>query len=501
MSSSKFDPEDFHGDLVDDVTHGKQWEAINDHLREMSWTNVATPLSTSPGNPGGHAPPPCLQRIHTTHNPQYRRSEGDLQGKTLNAKQAIQPPQSAPILPEDYEPKWANPTPVLYSAPGGSKITPVPPKIQKSPVNKILVNGQQPLASHAMGIGSSPTGYMNLGDLPIDNLPPMPSNFFPDHVTSQRGSTSGHSSGSSSPMVVRQVSSPTLANFPSTHAPLVYNLPNEISKGPPVIQHSMSAYSLRPMPGPSKPSEINVYGSPSPRRRSMPTKQEEMYGPKSNVTRRAISQQATSQHLGSIPPFTTQDIFVGTALSENVEELDGETGKNDDKEYTIALLQHQEDRMNRLQTELEAKKRELSSLMSEMQDLEAKMMDRSARSSSTLQLDVGRLREINRQLEIDCNCMHKEVELFFRDGDNTRDNFYSRYNHRASVKPTGKRKPVGPKNPEYTDLPPPPVPPPQETDDEPKWRCTYCTFDNHAALNKCEMCEYSRDVQSSRVRL
>ena len=99
------------GPSVEELNTKKQWEAINDHLREMHvWTEgISSPLSTSPAGRSANINSPVVTRSHINqHNPLYRRSEGDIQQAALNVKKTSNPPQSAPVLPEGYELKWEN---------------------------------------------------------------------------------------------------------------------------------------------------------------------------------------------------------------------------------------------------------------------------------------------------------------------------------------------------------------------------------------------------------
>ena len=96
---------------LDDLNSKEQWEAINDHLKQMHlWTeSIPSPLSTSPANKN------IVTRSHNNqHNPLYRRSEGDIKSPTFELQKPIKPPQSAPVLLEDYELNWQNQDPNYY---------------------------------------------------------------------------------------------------------------------------------------------------------------------------------------------------------------------------------------------------------------------------------------------------------------------------------------------------------------------------------------------------
>uniref|UniRef100_H2YQZ3 Uncharacterized protein n=1 Tax=Ciona savignyi TaxID=51511 RepID=H2YQZ3_CIOSA len=191
--------------------------------------------------------------------------------------------------------------------------------------------------------------------------------------------------------------------------------------------------------------------SPNLRRKSAPTPDSSTLI--SNLTRRTLSQMPNPvTPVNGLPSsMYTSSAFMPTILNEPLEKVDeipiptGSTGYNDE-DYTKALLQHQTDRMNRLRALYGSKKTELITLNGDISILEEKIQERNRRykspsSVNSLQDEIGRLREVNRQLEIDCNCMYKEVDLFSRDGDSTREDFYSRYN-RPPVKqqPQKQRK-------------------------------------------------------------
>ncbi|KAM6992642.1 TGF-beta-activated kinase 1 and MAP3K7-binding protein 2 isoform 5-T5 [Tautogolabrus adspersus] len=128
---------------------------------------------------------------------------------------------------------------------------------------------------------------------------------------------------------------------------------------------------------------------------------------------------------------------------------------SDDAAYTQALLVHQKARMDRLWHELELKKKKLEKLKEEVNEMENDLTRRRLeRSNSASQIpsieEMKQLRCKNRLLQIDIDCLTKEIDLI-----QTRD--------------------VG-----------------QEEDEGTQWSCTACTFLNHPALNRCEQCEFPR---------
>ncbi|XP_029318778.1 TGF-beta-activated kinase 1 and MAP3K7-binding protein 2 isoform X2 [Cottoperca gobio] len=137
---------------------------------------------------------------------------------------------------------------------------------------------------------------------------------------------------------------------------------------------------------------------------------------------------------------------------------------SDDAAYTQALLVHQKARMERLWHELELKKKKLEKLKEEVNEMENDLTRRRLeRSNSASQIpsieEMKQLRCKNRLLQIDIDCLTKEIDLL-----QTRDP------GSKIVKPMAD----------------------QEEDEGTQWSCTACTFLNHPALNRCEQCEFPR---------
>uniref|UniRef100_A0A673FW61 TGF-beta-activated kinase 1 and MAP3K7-binding protein 2-like n=1 Tax=Sinocyclocheilus rhinocerous TaxID=307959 RepID=A0A673FW61_9TELE len=135
----------------------------------------------------------------------------------------------------------------------------------------------------------------------------------------------------------------------------------------------------------------------------------------------------------------------------------------DDAAYTQALLVHQRARMQRLWHELEQKKRKLEKLKEEVNEMENDLTRRRLqRSNSVCQIpsieEMQQLRCKNRLLQIDIDCLTKEIDLL-----QTRE---------------------GSRSARLVSEP--------EEDDGVQWSCTACTFLNHPALNRCEECEFPR---------
>ncbi|XDV42406.1 hypothetical protein PO909_011077 [Leuciscus waleckii] len=168
----------------------------------------------------------------------------------------------------------------------------------------------------------------------------------------------------------------------------------------------------------------------------------------------------------------------------------------DDAAYTQALLVHQRARMERLWHELELKKRKLEKLKEEVNEMENDLTRRRLqRSNSVCQIpsieEMQQLRCKNRLLQIDIDCLTKEIDLLQTRGPDFNPiaihNFYDNLGFLGPVAPKplkGPTKPESIRNVRVMSEP--------EEDDGVQWSCTACTFLNHPALNRCEECEFPR---------
>ncbi|XP_032002021.1 TGF-beta-activated kinase 1 and MAP3K7-binding protein 2 isoform X2 [Hylobates moloch] len=165
---------------------------------------------------------------------------------------------------------------------------------------------------------------------------------------------------------------------------------------------------------------------------------------------------------------------------------------SDDAAYTQALLVHQKARMERLQRELEIQKKKLDKLKSEVNEMENNLTRRRLkRSNSISQIpsleEMQQLRSCNRQLQIDIDCLTKEIDLFQARGPHFNPsaihNFYDNIGFVGPVPPKPKDQRSIIKTPKTQDT---------EDDEGAQWNCTACTFLNHPALIRCEQCEMPR---------
>lgn len=168
----------------------------------------------------------------------------------------------------------------------------------------------------------------------------------------------------------------------------------------------------------------------------------------------------------------------------------------DDAAYTQALLVHQRARMERLWHELEQKKRKLEKLKEEVNEMENDLTRRRMqRSNSVCQIpsieEMQQLRCKNRLLQIDIDCLTKEIDLLQTRGPDFNPiaihNFYDNLGFLGPVPPKPLKGPTKQEGSRSARV----VPEPEE-DDGVQWSCTACTFLNHPALIRCEECEFPR---------
>ncbi|MBN3273436.1 TAB2 protein, partial [Polyodon spathula] len=204
----------------------------------------------------------------------------------------------------------------------------------------------------------------------------------------------------------------------------------------------------------------------------------------------------------------------------------------DDAAYTQALMIHQKARMGRLWHELEMKKKKLEKLKAEVNEMENDLTQRRLqRSNSVSQIpsleEMQQLRCRNRKLQIDIDCLTKEIDLLQTKGPHFNPsaiyNFYDNIGFLGPVPPKPKElhrsaRLSMTKTPlqysiccclvslasflfhypghSYTEqrslVKTPKTVPDTEEDEGAQWNCTACTFLNHPALNRCEQCEFPK---------
>ncbi|XP_078471613.1 TGF-beta-activated kinase 1 and MAP3K7-binding protein 2-like isoform X1 [Lampetra planeri] len=173
---------------------------------------------------------------------------------------------------------------------------------------------------------------------------------------------------------------------------------------------------------------------------------------------------------------------------------------SDDQAYTQALMLHQRMRMDRLQEALGVERGSLETLKAEVNEMENVLNQRRLRrASSSMHTpsldDMSKLRQKNRQLQIDIDCMTKEFDLCQARGKNfnpdTTLSFYKNLGYQGQVGPVPPK--ASTQDHRETDRPAGSAARDEEEEEEGSaWSCITCTFLNHPALNHCEECDMPR---------
>ncbi|XP_022241169.1 TGF-beta-activated kinase 1 and MAP3K7-binding protein 2-like isoform X2 [Limulus polyphemus] len=177
--------------------------------------------------------------------------------------------------------------------------------------------------------------------------------------------------------------------------------------------------------------------------------------------------------------------------------------KDDDKAYTQALLLHQRARLDILKRELENVKKLKEQLRSEVLTMEEELCRRNTNNFPFTNVEnLQKFQEEKRRLQVACHCLSREVDLY-NEGQVPLgvidENFYKN----IFTGPSGPIPPAVPKQDrESPQLSPGTLTPgntsgmseAEENDEGNMWKCSECTFHNHPALDKCEVCEMPRVI-------
>lgn len=289
-----------HEPVLDDTNSSRQWETINDHMRQMSlWTEGnQSPLSTSPANRN------IVTRPHNSqHNHLYRRSEGDIQNPPFELQNSLRPPQSAPILPEGYE---LNPNYYLNNFCDLSSAT--DQKENKGMNNQNSINND--------------TSVINLAQ----NSEPVKPELVYVNQTSHKDSSfnNPHSSKSTTRYNSRSIHS-------SVSSP---SLPVQVAK--PAHQYSIDEAGNTPTPAypisHHMPSVTNYKNSPSSRRKSAPTPSSLYQGAPQIAISQSVQPAGIQRH-SSASKIVNKNIGLPNFI-EDIEESNIEAIVDDDREYT-----------------------------------------------------------------------------------------------------------------------------------------------------------------------
>ncbi|XP_054718800.1 TGF-beta-activated kinase 1 and MAP3K7-binding protein 2-like isoform X2 [Uloborus diversus] len=168
------------------------------------------------------------------------------------------------------------------------------------------------------------------------------------------------------------------------------------------------------------------------------------------------------------------------------------------QEYVEALKLHQKTSLSIIEDELEKDKVICSQLLSEVNRMEQEINEqRLKKSSFSYAEELKLLREENRKLRIECNCLLMEVDMSSNTPSVTDEDFYSN----IFTGPNGTISSLSLRNVPNLNLSSKnamPAHKKEDDDDDEKnrWRCKKCTFANYPALENCEMCELPRNSGS-----
>ncbi|XP_071041707.1 TGF-beta-activated kinase 1 and MAP3K7-binding protein 2 isoform X2 [Parasteatoda tepidariorum] len=165
-------------------------------------------------------------------------------------------------------------------------------------------------------------------------------------------------------------------------------------------------------------------------------------------------------------------------------------------DYIQAVKSHQRSQLKIVQEELDKAKSIFSNLKSEVNRMEFELLKRKENIvSSSYGEVIKKLKAENRQLRLECNCLLLEYDMISKGQipvGETNEDFYSNiftgpndglalYSH-SGQKASKKENPVKSEQILY-----------DEDDEKNSWKCKKCTFVNHPALEKCEICEISKN--------
>jgi len=432
----------FESDTIDQTS--QNWKTITDCLEQMKWADnhCASPSPTPVANAQSS---PHKQQSPPSQLTKYRKSDGDLHAANSNKNVDVQPiPQTAPILFSDKnEFKWE-------------------PK------------------SHLRSNSAHNTGEPNQPLKPTENpFSVVPKNFSLVNTSQSNSNKNVHSH-------LESVVASNFLPFPLSNSSARNNQSastSSISSGHSHFSESSSKQALSRKVSGSSVKELTVVYTKNP----SPYSSNRSQNHNSNLRLKSTIEGNVAHTIRNSPG----------NLSEN------KTESLEEDEYTKVLLQHQCDRMNRLHSEFESKQQDLDTLMHSINQMNQQLVKKNARKHESapalpaLQSEINKLREENRRLEIDCSCMYREVDLYSKQGDSTREDFYSRYNRNSQQvsKQQNKNKiKSSTQQPHGYHGNSVMVTPLIDEFNDKKWRCKHCTFDNHYALENCEICEYRRDT-------
>uniref|UniRef100_A0A668AJX7 TGF-beta activated kinase 1 (MAP3K7) binding protein 3 n=1 Tax=Myripristis murdjan TaxID=586833 RepID=A0A668AJX7_9TELE len=466
-------------------------------------------------------PPPTMQGMSPTYSPVPRYTMNPI---TVTLSQNIpNAPQALQIPPGHY-------------ANSGNTTLYIRPSPSQSPQPAPWSSSGTPVYQHQQSPYSTPT-YGSPYSSPQHQHQPQPQpQPQPQHQQ----------------YVFLPISSPTLPSMPYHHQqqpqqqPPVYrpyhsksSLKNQIeitlegprprSNSPVHSPHPQGALYMATSPSPSSPSRgISMSGPPGPasfhpgmyRQHQGPTRPRPASSPQpaqpAYTFKIKVSPGGQAQRPPSSPPVAEAESLLNIVdqgehnaapapilpicalpgnISSQFQHMPRRSSSgSDDYAYTQALLLHQRARMERLLKELLLEKQKLEQLKADVNNMEYDALQRRFRRVNSTSLiprpeEMTRLRNLNRQLQIDIDCTLKETDLLQSRGKfdpNAMSNFYDNIQPGPVVPP----KPGKKEGEQGSKL----VAGPQRDEDfeGAQWNCESCTFLNHPALNRCEQCEMPR---------
>lgn len=193
----------------------------------------------------------------------------------------------------------------------------------------------------------------------------------------------------------------------------------------------------------------------------------------------------------------SEDRIPSKHLNEETNFLHGYQASPD---YILAVKKHQKARLDLVKEELNKEKTMCSNLKFEINKLEQEIAQRQEKKISFSYAELlQKLKEENRKLTLECNDLIMEYDISSKEQiplGVTDEDFYSNiftgpndgltcHSKREKCKKRVAQS-QNKLNSSYSD----------DDDEKNPWKCKNCTFANHPALQKCEMCELPKNSGS-----
>ncbi|KAG8192976.1 hypothetical protein JTE90_028097 [Oedothorax gibbosus] len=171
-------------------------------------------------------------------------------------------------------------------------------------------------------------------------------------------------------------------------------------------------------------------------------------------------------------------------------------GFQESPDYVEAVKKHQLARLDLVREELKKERTACSNLKSEVNRFEQEIVRRQQNKSSFSYVELlKKIKEENRKLRIECNCLLMEYDIISKGQipvGMTDEDFYSNIftgpNDGLELNSSESSKETVSSRIRNLSV--------EEEDESNRWKCNKCTFANHPALEKCEMCELPKNTGS-----